>query len=120
MALTKDLTKFGVTFKNAYTRISSTKYATELKKEVVHNELDMTDPNNPVVVPPTITWINTKLVEVNYSTYSNSQSFTNREDSISHGTVSFLIEPGTTSIDILTISYNHLKTLPEFTGAANA
>ena len=120
MALKRNLTKFGVTFSDVYTRIDSNNYVSAFKKEVTHSELDMTDPDNPVVVPPTTEWVKTKLINFNHSTFKNEAAFLAQEESMEQKSEGFYVPENATLIDILALCYAYLKTLPDFTGATNA
>ncbi len=120
MALNRNLTKFGVNFSDVYTRVDSNSYTSAFKKEVTHSELDMTDPNNPVVVPPTTAWVKTKLIQFNYMTFINEASFLAQEEPMEQKSEGFYVPSNTTSIDILALCYAHLKTLPDFVGSVDA
>lgn len=119
MALKRNLTKFGVNFSDAYTRVDSNNYASNFKKEVSHSELDMTDPENPAVVPPTTSWVKTKLIQFNYSTFRNEAAFLAMEEPMEQKSQGFYVPQEASSIDILALCYAHLKTLPEFAGSVD-
>ena len=120
MALINDTLKFGVTFSDTYIRVSSCNYVNALKKVVTQNEMDMTDPENPVLVPPTVTWEKAKKVEFSTETYISQDSFEDRDESIDTKTHGFYVPVAETSVDLLELSYNHLKTLPGFEDATDA
>tara|TARA_R110000822_G_scaffold261367_1_gene385998 strand:+ start:1025 stop:1387 length:363 start_codon:yes stop_codon:yes gene_type:complete len=120
MALINDTFKFGVTFSDTYTRVSACNYANAFKKVVTQNELDMTDLENPVPVPPTVTWEKTKRVEFSTTTYLSQDSFEEQAESIDTKTHGFYVPVEETSVDLLELSYSYLKTLPEFENATDA
>lgn len=120
MALINDTLKFGVTFSDTYIRVNSCSYANALKKVITQNEMDMTDPDNYVPVPPTVTWEKAKKVEFSTETYTSQNSFEEQGESIDSKTLGFYVPVGETSIDILELCYNHLKTLPGFEDATDA
>lgn len=119
MALKRNLTKFGVNFSDVYTRVDSNNYVSAFKKEVTHGELDMTDPNNPVVVPPTTAWVKTKLIKFNHMTFKNEASFLAQEEPMEQKSEGFYVPQNASEIDILALCYAHLKTLPEFAGSVD-
>jgi len=120
MALINDINKFGVTFSDAYTRVGFCNYVNALKKVITHNELDMTDPENPVAVPPTVTWEKARKVEFSTETYTSETSFEEQADKIDSKTYGFYVSAEQTSLDVLDLCYNHLKNLPEFEDAIDA
>ena len=120
MALITDINKFGVTFSNAYVKISACNYVNAFKKVVTQNELDMTDPENPIPVPPTVTCEKTKKIEFSTMTYLSQNSFEEQAESIDTKTYGFYVPAEETSVDILDLCYTHLKTLSEFNNAIDA
>ena len=120
MALLKDISKFGVTFSNTYNRVSACNYVNALKKVITQNELDTTDPENPVPVPPTESLVKTRRVEFTVLTYLSQQAFENQQEVVDTKVYGFYVPVEETTVDILDLCYAHLKTLPEFEGAQDA
>lgn len=120
MALLRNISKFGVTFSNTYNRVSACNYVNALKKVITQNEMDTTDPENPVLVPPTEGWQKTRRVEFTVLTYLSQEAFENQEEVIDTKVYGFYVPVSETSVDILDLCYAFLKTLPEFDGAQDA
>lgn len=102
MAITSNFSKFGVTFENAYTKVSNLEYANSMDQSWELSE----DPNTPP------TQVFTKVLKVKFDahTYPNAES----EDLLHTESYHVVFESGD---DLLGSCYAHLKTLPEFTGA---
>lgn len=105
MALTSNFSKFGVTFEDAYTKISNVEYANTMDQGWELSE----DP----AVPPTKTFTKVLKVKFNSYTYPSSTS----EDLLHTQDYHVVLEAGN---DLLGSCYAHLKTLPEFEGAVDA
>jgi hypothetical protein len=120
MALLRDISKYGVTFSNTYNRVSACNYVNALKKVITQNELDTTDPANPVPVPPTVSWEKTRKVEFTVLTYLSQEAFENQEEVVDQKLYGFYVPVTETSVDVLDMCYAHLKTLPEFANAVDA
>ena len=119
MALLIDISKFGVTFSNTYNRVSACNYVNALKKVIVQNDIDMSDPDNPVLVPPTESLEKTRKVEFTVSTYASKDSFEAQEEAISQKNYGFYIPESEAAVDVLDLCYAHLKSLPEFKDATD-
>lgn len=117
MALQREFVKYGATFPTAYSRIRASQYASEYKEQVVHGELDMTDPENPVPTPPTVTLVKKKVLQCTLATYVSKESFDNQDEPIEVKMYAYEVPAEETEENIHIVIYEYLKTLPEFSSA---
>lgn len=105
MAITSNFEAFGVTFENAYTRISNVEYSNGLQENWIMSE----DPE----VAPVKEMVKILRVKFTAKTYANATADVPFRTEDYH----VVFETGDTLVESC---YAHLKTLPEFTGAQDA
>jgi len=120
MALLRNISKFGVTFSNTYNRIGSCNYVNALRKVITQNEMDTTDPDNPVLVPPTVSWVKSRKVEYVVYTYSSESAYNNQEDSIEIKSYGFYVDESVSDVNVLTMAYADLKKQEGYEDATDA
>lgn len=118
MALQHNIEKFGVTFQNVYSRIGETSYANAWKEYLTYPEADYSDPDNPQPVPPISNYVKTRRYSFTVHTYINEESFLNRNPEVEVKDYGFFLTGSvSSSVNLLELGYNHLKSLPEFSGS---
>lgn len=122
MALICNYSKFGTTFSDAYVRIENLRYVAK-----PHTKLEYpnktTDANTGAVVDrgePVQVVVTDKRLNLIVSIYTSEQARENNETPIDMKTDYICDANNIGSEDILTFSYEYLKTLPEFNGAQDA
>lgn len=118
MAIQHNIEKFGVTFQNVYSRIGESTYANAWKEYLTYPEVDYSEPDNPKSTLPISNYIKTKRHSFTVHTYINEESFLNRSGELETKDYGFFLTGSvSSSTSLLELGYNHLKTLPEFSGS---
>lgn len=105
MAIKNDYKKFGVTFKEAYTKISTVEYSNGLKDKWVMSE----DP----AIPPQKEYSKVLRVQFQHQTFPSKESTDMIDNAIHHITLD-------NADNLFEECYDYLKSLPQFDGAVNA
>lgn len=118
MALQKTFEKFGSTFTDAYHNISDLRYNVREYETTNMIEAEPDADGNPV--PPTYetVWVTERTASFTVKTYVDAAARTSHAQALSHSEYTFSPDWSATD-NVLAQAYAHLKTLPEFDGAAD-
>lgn len=119
MALEKSFEKFGTTFSSAYHRISNLNYSCYDRKEIVYSEQAIDENGEPVPSTQSEQWVVERLVNFTVSVYVDGDARDAHSEPVYSRSYSF-VPDWSSSDNILSQSYSHLKTLEEYSEAVDA
>ena len=119
MALQCNYEKFGLTFNQAYARVEHLKYSATPNRKVTYPDYRTDELGNVERGQPVVVIENKKICNVIVQIYASEEARLTNEKPIDSKDYYIEMESTSGSMDILQYSYQHLKTLTEFSGSVD-
>lgn len=109
MAVTATVEKFGMTFTDAYHKITRMNYESSDQKTYVYAEPEVDENGEPVMVPPTESWVKKVHCGFEVATYASEATREAHAEPIYRTFLTFEPSLEAEAADILVQAYAHLK-----------
>lgn len=118
MAIQCNYQKFGLTFNQAYVRVEHLKYANTPNRKVTYPDYEVEEPSGNIRRgQPVVVLENKKICNIIVQIYASEEARLANEKPIDSKDYYIEMEPSSGSMDILQYSYEHIKTLDEFSNS---